>query len=127
MASTGIASAFTKGISEHFFIELENYPPYFYDFMHYEDMDTAYVDEQGYENYGLPGRRNPGEPIKMGELRTSFNKRYVPDNYALGDTIPQEDIDDDLYDIFHRQITAKSGGFARQFVTLQDVQVAGMF
>jgi len=127
MATTGIAAAFTKGISKHFFLELELYPPYFYDFMHYEDMDTAYIDEQGYENYGLPSRRNPGEPIKMGEFRQSFNKRYVPDNYALGDTIPKEDLDDDMYDIFHRQLSAKAGGFARNFRTLQDIQVAGMF
>jgi len=127
MATTGIAAAFTKGISEHFFITLENYPPYFYDFMHYQDMDSAYIDEQGYENYPLPTRRNPGEAVKMAEFKESFNKRYVPDNYAMGDTIPMEDLDDDLYNVFHRMLVGKSSGFARQFVTLQDIQVAGMY
>lgn len=127
MATSGISSAYTPGISRFFFTKIKMHPPLWRNFMHYTDMQTAYVERQGMVNYGLPFQRYPGEVIRMMQFSEDFNVRYLPDMYSGGDSIPQEDITRDLYRVMHEMLPRMGGNFADMFQTLLDLQVAGLF
>ena len=127
MATSGISSTYTPGISRFFFKKLKLHPPVWRNFMHYDDMNTAYVERQGMINYGLPFRRLPGETVRMMNLAEDFNVRYVPDMFSGGDSIPEEDIMRDLYRVMHEMLPRMGGNFADMYKTLMDIQVASLF
>src|ERR1700722_20949226 len=122
MATTGLSSAFTAGIEEHFYLELEEYPMGWRDFYHYNDMDTPFVDLQGMQGYGQPTQRMPGEAITFDAFFDSFPVRIVPDMWSMGDSWPVEDMTDDIYRIYTSGISATGGGFARAFRTHLELQ-----
>lgn len=124
MATRDLTPAFVQTIYKHYYIELDAYQPYRDRIFHTGEMSQRFLDEQIWENYPLPGVRTPGDPIKQAQFRPSFSKRYVPSYYALGDTVADEDVRDDLYAVIHRMLPSKGGGFARMFNVNAEVVAA---
>src|SRR5215472_2405239 len=112
MASTNISLLFSKGISNHFFVDIKQVASKYRRVFRHSMLDSRYRDDATWENYPLPQCRAYGTPVKMGAFQQSYTKRCLVDSYGLGDTIPKEDVADDLYGIIHRILPAKGGGLA---------------
>jgi hypothetical protein len=125
--SQDLAVLFSKGINEHYLLTYDLYPSYIPDIFRVGTMDGRYEYDQLWEGYQLPQTRNPGEGWAQGQFRPSFNKKYVPVNYALGDVIAQEDYDDDEYGVISRLLPAKGGALARAHATLKEIVAANYF
>jgi hypothetical protein len=92
-----------------------------------QDTDMRYIQVQQWQTYGAPAHRLGGEPVQLGTFIDSYSKQYVVANYALGDTIFKEDVDDDLYGIIHRVLPQRGGALAESFRTLKERLAANWF
>lgn len=127
MASTNLYPLFTKGINRHFLLELKEYDPVWRNLFHMDSTSDRYIWHQSWEGYQLPEFRVPGERIAQGAFKPSFNKQYIIRTFGLGDSIPQEDIDDDLYAVINKQLAKKGGALARAFTNLLEYDTAQFF
>jgi hypothetical protein len=92
--------------------------------MHVEDTTRRFVTHQGWQGYGLPTPRFPGEPIVEGEIHESYNKQFSMQSAGLGDAIPLEDIEDDPTGMLTQGSAMIAGGLARSFEQYVDIQLA---
>lgn len=101
-------------------LALDTYEAVYGKIFHEDSMDGRYTDEQTWEKYGLPARRGPGEPVKQGQLKPSFSKRFVPVTYGLADIITEEDWSDDQYGVLARALPSKGGALAEAHAVLKE-------
>lgn len=125
--SSNLYPLFIKGINRHFLLELMTYNPKWKSIFHVGATDERYIWHQGWQGYPLPQFRVPGEPIAQSQFAPSFNKQYIIRSFGLGDSFPQEDIDDDLYAVITFSAAKKGGLMARSFVNLMEYDTAGFF
>lgn len=92
-----------------------------------DSTSERYIWHQGWEGYQLPVFRVPGERITPGAFKPSFNKQYIVRTFGLGDSIPEEDIEDDLYGVINKQLAQKGGALARTFKNLLEYDTSNFF
>lgn len=128
MASSGLAPIYQRGIDENILRTVAEYDPVYRLFMHVEDTSSRYIWHQGWSGYGLPMTpRYPGTPVESGQFAASFSKQYIVQGWGLGDQIPYEDEEDDLYGVIHRALAMKSGFMGVAFRTAIEYYVAQFF
>lgn len=125
--STNLYPLYTKGINDQFLLRLRTYDPEWRRLFHVQGTGERYIWAQGWQGYGLPQFRVPGERIAQDQFQPNFSKQYIIRNFALGDTIAQEDIDDDLYGVVKFVLAQKGGFMAVSFQNLWQYQTAGFF
>lgn len=112
------------GISKQTGIEYEAIPNICDQIYKREKTRSRVVDTQGWEMYGRPGRRMPGEEFAAGEFRQSFGHRIVIKNWGMYDALPNEDIEDDPTRLITQILPATGGGIARAFRTNEELVCA---
>lgn len=127
MASTNNYPLFNKGISENFLLRLSMYDPEWRRLFHVHGTGDRYIWHQGWKGYGLPQPRVPGARIAQSEFQPDFGKVYIMQLFALGDAVPQEDIDDDIYAVYKFAMATKGGLMANSFMNLWQYRTAGFF
>jgi hypothetical protein len=127
LVSTNLGPLFQKGISKQFFLGLKEYNPPWKNIFHVGTTDERYIWHQGWEGYPKPVFRVPGEPITQASMAPTFNKQYIIRRFGLGDSFPQEDIDEDLYAVINWSAAKKGGLLARSFIDLMEYETAGFF
>lgn len=103
------------------------YQPVWKQLFHMNTTDKRYIWAQSWQGYGLPLFRTPGTRIAQDVFQPSFGKQYIIANYALGDAVAQEDIDDDLYAVINFVLAQKGGFMANSFENLLEYLTAGFF
>lgn len=127
IASTDYAGLLVKGIRKNYDIMGQIYPLQGKELFHVKDSSNRYEQEQNWIPYGLPGSRLDGEPVLQGAFAMDFNRMYVHTNFGLGDVIPQEAIDDDVYGMMVKWAAGRGSSMAEAYVTLQEIQAANYF
>lgn len=125
--STSLYPLFTEGIDKHFLLRLAMYQPVWKRLFHTHTTDKRYIWAQSWQGYGLPQFRTPGTRIAQDVFQPSFGKQYIIANYALGDAVAQEDIDDDLYAVINFVLAQKGGFMANSFENLLEYLTSGFF
>lgn len=119
--STNLTSLFSKGIDRFFGWKYDQYDSKIGQIFHEGTMDTRVLDRQSFRGYGLPAERKPGGLIEQGSVAQSYGKRYIAVGYALGDSLPYEDREDDQYGFLSRLIPATGGAMANSFRLLEEL------
>lgn len=127
MASQSLYPLFTKGINKHFLLRLMHWDPVWRRIFHMNTTGDRYIWAQGWQGYTLPVFRIPGEQVAQASFQPSFSKQYIIRNYGLGDSVAQEDIDDDLYAVINFVLAQKGGYMALAFTNLLEYQTAAFF
>lgn len=127
MASSNLFPLFQKGIEDNFFLRLSMYDPEWRRIFHVHETGDRYIWTQGWQGYDLPEPRVPGQRIVQGQFQPSFGKAFIMQNFGLGDAVPQEDIDDDLYAVIKYALASKAGFMAVAFMDLWQYRTAGFF
>lgn len=78
------------------------------------------MNKQGYELFGRPGGRDPGNPLKYDTLKPDFSKAYIKLFFSLATIIAKEDWNHDPSGVFMKLIPAKSGALARSHYTMRE-------
>lgn len=125
--STNLYPLYTKGLDRQFLLHLMTYQPVWKRLFHMNTTNKRYIWAQGWQGYNLPSFRLPGNSIKQDIFQPSFGKQYIVANYALGDAIAEEDIDDDLYAVIKFVLAQKGGYMAIAFEDLLEYLTAGFF
>lgn len=118
---------FIQGIEEQFGLKYDTYDPEWRRIFHVRGTGDRYIWHQMWQGYGLPQPRLPGDRVAQSQFQPSFGKTYIMQNFALGDAIPQEDIDDDLYAVIKYAMASKGGLMADAFMNLWQYRTAGFF
>jgi hypothetical protein len=94
---------------------------------HTERTNKRVVDVQNWETYGRPTQRKYGESHNDIAFSESFGMRAYVVMYGAIDSIPVEDVDDDLYQVLHALIPRIGGAFARSFAQNEELICAELF
>lgn len=106
---------------------MNTYDPEWRKIFHVHGTGDRYIWHQGWQGYGLPQQRVPGQPVAQSQFQPSFGKTYIIQNFALGDAVPQEDIDDDMYAVIKYAMASKGGLMANSFMNLWQYRTANFF
>lgn len=127
MASTNLYPLFQKGLEDNFFVRMEYYEPEWRRIFHVHGTGDRYIWKQGWQGYDIPEPRIPGQRIVQQGFQPSFGKAYIIQNFGLGDAVPEEDIEDDIYGVIKYSLAAKAGFMAVAFMDLWQYRTAGFF
>jgi hypothetical protein len=122
--STQVNILTLKGIDKNIYGSFGEQPPLWSTLLHMRDTEYRYIDMVNWQDYNLPGFRQPGAPVAQGQFLPSFSVRMVIRNAGLGDAIAYEDIEDDLYGFVHRMLPKKGTAMGLAFQTLMEVSLA---
>jgi hypothetical protein len=118
---------FSPGIDHHFGIEYRAQKLKSDKVYHTERTNKRVWDAINWETYGRPTRRSYGQLHNDLAFSQSFGIRAYIMMYGAIDSIPNEDVRDDLYGVMHRIIPRMGGGFARAFATNEELVCAEFF
>ena len=113
-----------KGIDKHIWNSYGETPPMWSYLFHYMETEFRYIDMVNWQDYNLPGFRQPGGPTTAGQFLPSFSVRMVIRNASLADGLAYEDIRDDIYGFIHRMLPKKGTAMGLAFQTLMEVCLA---
>lgn len=103
------------------------YNPIWKNFFHMETTTDRYVWHQGWIGYSLPTFRVPGETFTQSQYAPNFSKQYIIRRFGLGDGIPMEDIEDDMYGVINQILPRKGGMMAVAFNNLMEYDTSNFF
>lgn len=115
MASRDYAALFDTAIDKHILTSFDAWQSFIPEVFHVDSTKRRIVTHQGWQGYGLPTPRFPGEAINQGEVHESYNKQYFIRSCGLGDAIPIEDVDDDPTGMLTQGAARIAGGMAASF------------
>lgn len=124
MASRDYAALFDTAIDKHILTDFDNWESVIPDICHVDSTRRRIVTHQGWQGYGLPTPRFPGEPITQGEVHENYNKQFFIRSAGLGDAIPIEDVDDDPTGMLTQGAARIAGGMARSFEDYVEIDLA---
>lgn len=119
-------SIFSEGIDRHEGIEYNAVPVKANRIFHSDNTKKRFFDAINWETPGRPQLRRPGEPHHPTPFAQSFGLHATIVMYGAMDSVPKEDIDDDIAGVLHKLIPAMGGGFGRSFRTNEE-QVSAEF
>lgn len=125
--SSEYPSIFSKGFTKHGGIEYKEVEKVANKIFHGGTTETRYIDTQSWEMYGRPATRLPGQVHAERHFAESFGMRAVVTRYGMMDSIPKEDIKEDLAGILHRIIPARGGAMGRAFAVNEEIVCANFF
>ena len=121
MPSTDYNSIFSDGINRHAGLEYAEAKQPGAQIFAEEQADGRVIRVQNWELHGRPTRRNPGEVFDASSFKESYGKTVVIVNYGMFDSIAQEDIDDDKYNVIHRVLPLQGGSLGRSFAVNEEL------
>lgn len=124
MASAQLYPLFTKGIDKMLWLEMRGWDPEWKNIFHIHDTNDRYIWMQGWQGYPLPQPRQYGDNVAQGVFQPDFSKQFIVSSWGLGDSIPEEDIDDDIYGVIHKMLAMKGGAMGKAFQLLYQYQLA---
>lgn len=120
-------SIFSEGINFHEGIEYKTVAVMADRIFHTESTKKRFWDVMQWQTPGRPQPRYPGAAHVETPFAQSFGLHATIVMYGALDSVPKEDIDDDLYGVMHQLIPAMGGGFARAFRTNEEQVCAELF
>jgi hypothetical protein len=124
MASRDYSAAFDRSIDKHILTSFEGWESNIPDICHVETTNRRFVTHQGWQGYGLPTPRFPGELITEGEVHQSYDKQFNMRSAGLGDSLPIEDVDDDPTGMLTQGSAMIAGGLSQSFKDYCEIDLA---
>jgi len=124
MASRDYTALYDASIDKHILKSFETWKSTIPDLFHVDNTTRRFVTHQGWQGYGLPTPRFPGEVIVEGDVHQSYNKQYSMQSVGMGDSIPLEDIEDDPTGMLTQGSAMIAGGLAESFKDYVELQAA---
>jgi hypothetical protein len=93
------------GLNALFGLEYERYGEKYKDIYETESSDRSFEEEQKLSGFGAAGVKNEGSAIAYDNAQEAWSTRYTHETIALGFSLTEEAIEDNLYDSLSARYT----------------------
>ena len=111
------------GLNALFGLEYERYPEEWKEIYDVETSERAFEEEQKLSGFGLARTKNEGSSVSFDNAQEVWTARYTHETIALGFSITEEAIEDNLYDSLSTRYTK---ALARSMAYTKDVKGAAI-
>jgi len=111
------------GLNALFGLEYERYPEEWKEIYEVESSERAFEEEQKLSGFGLARTKNEGSSVSFDNAQEVWTARYTHETIALGFSITEEAMEDNLYDSLSTRYTK---ALARSMAYTKDVKGAAI-
>ena len=111
------------GLNALFGLEYNQYPAEWSEIYEMETSERAFEEEQKLSGFGLARTKNEGASVTFDNAQEVWTARYVHETIALGFSITEEAMDDNLYDSLSKRYTK---ALARSMAQTKEIKGAAL-